>query len=61
MRDKDGKTIKTKHLDPALPAETVITGMYRLGANELSIVRALDLVVSHLERNYGLDLGKARK
>jgi len=61
MRDKDGKTIKTKHVDPALPAETVITGMYRLGANELSIVRALDLVVSHLARNYGLDLGKARK
>jgi len=48
-------------VDPALPAETVITGMYRLGANELSIVRALDLVVSHLERNYGLDLGEARK
>lgn len=61
MRDKDGKTIKTKHLDPALPAEIVITGMYRLGANELSIMRALDLVVSHLERNRGLDLGKARK
>jgi hypothetical protein len=33
--------------------------MYRLGANELSIVRALDLVVGHLERNWGLDLGRA--
>lgn len=61
MRDWDGKTIKTKHVDPALPAETVITGMYRLGANELSIMRAMDLVVSYLERNRGLDLGKARK
>lgn len=61
FRDKDGKTIKTKHVDPALPADTVITGMYRLGANEQSIMRALDLVVSHLERNYGLDLGKAKK
>jgi hypothetical protein len=39
----------------------VITGMYRLGANELSIMRAFDLIVSHLERGYGLDLGKARK
>jgi hypothetical protein len=61
MRGKDGKFIKTKHVDPALPAATVITGMYRLGANELSIMRALDLVVAHLERNYGLNLGKAAK
>jgi hypothetical protein len=48
-------------VDPALPADTVITGMYRLGANELSVMRALDLIVSHLERAYGLDLGKTRK
>jgi len=33
----------------------------RLVGAELSIVRALDFVVSHLARNYGLDLGKARK
>jgi hypothetical protein len=61
MRGKDGKLIKTKHVDAALPGATVITGMYRLGANELSIMRALDPVVSHLERKYGLDLGKAGK
>ena len=61
FRDKEDKTIKTKNVDPSLPANTVITGMYRLGANELSIMRALDLVVSHLESNYGLDLGKPRK
>ena len=60
-RGKDGKFIKTKHVDPALPAATVITGMYRSGANELSIMRALALVVAHLERNYGLNLGKAAK
>lgn len=61
LQGKDGSTIKTKHVDPALPADTVITGMYRLGANELSIMRALDLLVSHLERGYGLDLSKARE
>jgi hypothetical protein len=61
MRGKGGKVIKTKHVDATLPAATIITGMYRLGANELGIMRALDLVVSHLERNYGLDLGKAGK
>jgi hypothetical protein len=61
LHGKDGKVIKTKQVDPALSAEIVITGMYRLGANELSIMRALDLAVSHLERNYGLDLGKGKK
>lgn len=61
MQDKDGKTIKTKHVDPALPAATVITGMYEFGQNDLTIMRALDLMVTHLERNYGLELGKAKK
>ena len=61
FRDNDGTTTKMRHIDPALPADTVITGMYRLGANELSIMRALDLIVSHLERGYGLDLGKTKK
>lgn len=32
FRDKEDKTLKTKHVDPALPSDTVITGMYRLGA-----------------------------
>jgi hypothetical protein len=35
-------------VDPALPSATVITAMYRLGANEPSIMRPLDLVVAHL-------------
>jgi hypothetical protein len=61
MQDKDGKTIKTKHVDPALPAAIVITGMYKFGQNELTIMRALDLMVTHLERNYGFELGKAKK
>jgi hypothetical protein len=52
FRDKNGNTIKTKHVDAALPAETVITGMYKFGQNELSIMRALDLVLTHLERKY---------
>lgn len=61
LRDKEGKTIKTKLVDAGLPSETVITGIYKFGANELSIMRALDLVVAHLERKHGFDLGKARK
>ena len=61
FRDKDGKSIKTKHVDTALPSETIITGIYKFGANELSIMRALDLMLSHLERRHGLDLGKQKK
>ena len=38
-----------------------MTGIYKVGANELSIMRALDQVVSHLEHKHGLDLGKAKK
>jgi hypothetical protein len=44
-----------------LPADTIITGIYKFGANELSIMRVLDRIVSHLERSYGLDLGKTTK
>jgi hypothetical protein len=61
FRGEDGRTIKTKRVDVDLPAHTIITGIYKFGANELSIMRALDLIVSHLERSYGLDLGKVEK
>lgn len=61
FRDKDGKTIKTKHVDTGLTAETIITGIYKFGQNELSIMRALDLIVSHLEGKHGLDLGKSKR
>jgi hypothetical protein len=61
FRGEDGKTIKTKQVDADLPADTVITAIYKFGANELSIMRALDRIVSHLERSYGLDLGKTTK
>jgi hypothetical protein len=33
-------------VDSALPAAQVITGMYKFGANELSIMRALDKVIA---------------
>jgi len=58
FHNKDGKTIKTKHVDASLPAETIMTGVYKVGQNELSIMRALDLMLAHLERKHGLNLGK---
>jgi len=42
FHDKNGKTIKTKNVDASLPAETIMTGVYKVGQNELSIMRALD-------------------
>jgi hypothetical protein len=60
FHDKDGTTIKTKHVDASLSAETIMTGVYKVGQNELSIMRALDLVLTRLERKHGLNLGKAK-
>jgi hypothetical protein len=61
LQDKQRGNVKTKHIDSALPPETVITGSYRMGANELGIMRALDKVLSHLESHYGLDLSRRRR
>ena len=54
--DKNRDSFKARHVDPTLP-EVVITGCYKVGANELGIMRGLNRVVTHLERNYGLVLG----
>jgi len=35
-----------------------MTGVYKVGQNELSIMRALDRMLTHLERKHGLNLGK---
>lgn len=56
LHDKEGHATKTRQVDAALPAEQVITGMYKFGANELSIMRELDQLLTHLERHYRLDL-----
>jgi hypothetical protein len=58
FHNEDGKTIKTKHVDPGLPAGTVITGTYKFGQNEISIMRALDMMLTHLERKHNLKIGK---
>lgn len=54
--DKDGGRVKFKRVDPGMSADVLITGSYKVGANELNIMRALDQIVSHLEKNYGLSL-----
>jgi hypothetical protein len=60
FRDKERGGIKTKNVDKDLPEETIMTGSYKLGANELGIMRAIDRILSHLERYQGLDI-KSKK
>jgi len=56
--DADGRGIKRKYLDTSLAPEIAVTGYYVFGANQLSIIRALDKVVAHLERAHGLKIDK---
>ncbi len=51
-----GETKKMKQPNLELPIEVVKTGYYKLGANELHIIRALDEVLSYLEKDYDLNL-----
>jgi hypothetical protein len=60
FHDKERGNFKTKDIDKKLPAETIITGSYRLGANELGIMRAIDRVLVHLERHHGVTIGNAK-
>ncbi|MGQ5490373.1 hypothetical protein ACUH78_16120 [Thauera sp. ZXT1-4] len=41
--------------------DVMMTGHYRFGANKLYIMRALDKVLHHLEREHGLKIGPAQR
>ena len=58
--DAQGKVLKTRNPDINMRKEIALTGLYRLGQNELQIVRALDKVLSFLETHYDLKLNKQR-
>lgn len=47
-------TVKVKNIDPALPIDTIMTGSYRLGANQLNVMRAIDGILDYLERHCDL-------
>jgi hypothetical protein len=54
--DSEGKKVKRRNTDTAIPAEMGVTGYYAFGANQLQIIRALDKVVEHLERKHDLKI-----
>jgi hypothetical protein len=58
FNNEDGSKIKKRYPDFSLPSNIIKTGYYAFGANKLSIIRALDSVIEHLETEYGLDIGK---
>ena len=51
-----GEKKKFYSLPEDLPDDTILGAYYAFGANELHITRALNDIVSLLEREYGLDI-----
>lgn len=54
--DDEGNKIKRRYRVDDVPPERLITGHYAFGANQLQIVLALEEVLQHLEKNYGLKI-----
>lgn len=54
----DGTETKRRTAPAEIQPETLITGHYKFGANELGIYRALIRLVDMLERDYGLQTGR---
>jgi hypothetical protein len=54
--DRQGNKEKYWRTDGSIPAEVAITGYYAFGANQLLIIRALDMIVEYLEQHHSLKL-----
>lgn len=54
--DSEGDKVKRHRAATDVPPETLKTGYYAFGANQLHIVEALDEVLKYLESNHGLKL-----
>jgi hypothetical protein len=52
--DDQGNKIKRKKPDADIPTDVAVTGYYAFGANQLQIIRALNKVVTYLEKHHGL-------
>ena len=56
---KDGDVLRGGIRSKDMPAEALITGHYRFGANRLGIYRALLKIIDMLEADYGLKIPRA--
>mgnify|MGYP003143755807 CR=1 FL=1 len=55
--DAENEPRKCWKVPSDMPAEQLITGHYKVGSNELSVVRAVLDAIELIERRYGVDLG----
>lgn len=63
IRSKDGKRIKVREISvPAnVPNDTLLSGYYAFGANQLDVMASLDKIVDFLERHHGLVIAAGAK
>lgn len=56
VRMPDGAKCKVREMaiPASVPNEALLSGYYAFGANQLDVMAALDMILKHLEQNYGL-------
>lgn len=56
FKNQNSEKYKRKNVLSSIPSEDLITGYYAFGANQLHIYRALYKIISHLRKNYNLQI-----
>lgn len=59
--DDESRSRKHWTVPEAIPAEELITGLYKFGANELGVVRAIFDIIELIEKRYGVDLRDVKR
>jgi hypothetical protein len=63
FRAKDGTKTKIREISiPAsVPTDTLLSGYYAFGANQLDVMASLNRILDHLESHYGLVINPVAK
>ena len=62
LRDADGNSRRLWRIDPKeAPGETLLSGYYAFGANQLHIMQGLSLALDYLEQQYGPKINPSAK
>ncbi len=56
FRENDGRKTRKYRVDKDIHSDTILTGYYAFGANQLHIMKGLDEVLDHLESLYALKI-----
>ncbi len=59
IRDGDGSTTKIREtaIPPTISSETLLSGYYAFGANQLDVMTGLNRILQYLEKHHGLVIG----